>query len=106
LQPQISKSIQIKIIQADWCPLDEGTSLLELGHHPLCDKGGSYIFRVFPEQGVAMLSSILNSNKAVNVNIQIIRIFIRIRQVLNENSEIRLEIEKIKSKLNNQDKNM
>ena len=61
---------------------------------------------VFTEQGVAMLSSVLNSSRAIKVNIQIIRIFTRIRQMLMDNTELRLEIENIKSKLDNQDKNM
>lgn len=59
----------------------------------------------FTEQGVAMLSSILNSERAVAVNIQIMRVFTRIRQMLTDNTELRLEIEKIKRKLDNQDKN-
>jgi regulator of replication initiation timing len=61
---------------------------------------------VFTEQGVAMLSSVLNSETAIEVNIQIIRTFTRIRQMLSEHTEIRLEVEKIKKKLDNQDKNM
>ncbi len=61
---------------------------------------------VFTEQGVAMLSSILNSDRAINVNIQIIRIFTRIRQMLMDNTDLRLEIEKIKTKLDSQGKNM
>lgn len=56
--------------------------------------------------GVAMLSSVLYSTRAVEVNIQIIRIFTKMRHVLSNNTEIRLEIEKIKGKLDNQDKNM
>jgi len=60
----------------------------------------------FTEQGVAMLSGILNSERAITVNIQILRIFTRIRQFLSDNTELRLEIEKIKKKLENQDKNM
>lgn len=60
----------------------------------------------FTEQGVAMLSSVLNSDTAIDVNIQIIRVFTRVRQMLLENTEIRLEVEKIKKKLDNQDKNM
>lgn len=60
----------------------------------------------FTEQGIAMLSSVLNSKRAIQVNIQIIRIFTRIRQLLADNTEIRLEVEKIKNKLENQDKNM
>ncbi len=61
---------------------------------------------VFTEQGVAMLSGILNSNRAIAVNIQIMRIFTRIRQMLADNTDLRLDIEKIKNKLDNQDKNM
>lgn len=61
---------------------------------------------VFTEQGVAMLSGILNSDRAIAVNIQIMRVFTRIRQMLSDNTEFRLEIEKIKKKLDNQDKNM
>ncbi len=71
-------------------------------------KGGNvkYAPMVFTEQGVSMLSSVLNSKRAIQVNIQIIRIFTRIRQIIADNTDVRLEIEKIKNKLDNQDKNM
>jgi len=49
-------------------------------------------------QAVAMLSSVLSSETAVEVNIQIIRIFTRIRQMLADHTELRLEVEKIKKK--------
>lgn len=61
---------------------------------------------VFTEQGVSMLSSVLNSDSAISVNIQIMRIFTRVRQMLTDNTELRLDIEKIKKNLDNQDKNM
>ncbi|MDR3693315.1 ORF6N domain-containing protein [Mucilaginibacter sp.] len=67
-----------------------------LRYYPFC----------FTEQGVAMLSSILNSDRAINVNIQIIRIFTKLRQMFIDNTELQLDIEKIKSKLENVDKNM
>lgn len=60
----------------------------------------------FTEQGVAMLSGILTSDRAINVNIQIMRIFTRIRQLLADNLNVKLEIEEIKKKLENQDKNI
>jgi len=67
----------------------------------------------FTEQGVAMLSSILNSDRAVAVNIQIMRVFTRIRQMLTDNTALRLEIaevknaiEKISRKQDGQDKNI
>ena len=59
---------------------------------------------VFTEHGVLMLSSVLNSSRAIQVNIQVMRIFMRIRQMLADNTELRLEIEDIKKKLNNQAK--
>lgn len=52
---------------------------------------------VFSEHGVLMLSSILNSEQAVQVNIQIMRIFTRIRQMLTDHTEVRIEIAEIKS---------
>lgn len=60
----------------------------------------------FTEQGVAMLSGILSSDRAINVNIQIMRIFTKIREVLVDNLNVKLEIEDIKKKLKNQDKNI
>ncbi len=60
----------------------------------------------FTEQGVAMLSSVLNSERAIKVNIQIIRIFTRMKKIFMDNTDLRLEIEKIKNKLNNHGKNI
>jgi len=61
---------------------------------------------VFTEHGVLMLSSVLNSDRAIKVNIQIMRIFTKVRQMLADNLSVRLEIEEIKKKLANQDKNI
>jgi hypothetical protein len=60
----------------------------------------------FTEPGVAMLSGVLSSDGAIDVNIQIMRIFTQIRRMYIDNTELRLDIEKIKNKLDNQDKNM
>ncbi len=60
----------------------------------------------FTEQGVAMLSSVLNSEKAITVNIQIIRIFTRIRKMLTDNTEIRWIIEELRTKTENNTKNI
>lgn len=65
--------------------------------------GGAKLL-VFTEQGVAMLSSILNSPIAIQVNIQIIRIFVKMRHVLTDQLSIRLEIADIKDKIQHQDK--
>lgn len=60
----------------------------------------------FTEAGVAMLSSVLNSERAILVNIEIIRVFTRLRQLLHENIAVRLEIEQIKKKLEGHDQNI
>lgn len=65
-----------------------------------------YLPMAFTEQGVAMLSSVLNSPAAIKVNIQIIRVFTKIRELLAETLNVKLEIEHIKKKLINHDKNI
>ena len=61
---------------------------------------------VFTEQGVAMLSGVLHSERAIKVNIQIMRVFIRMREMLTDTLSLKLDIEEIKKKLENQDKNI
>jgi hypothetical protein len=68
--------------------------------------GLRYVPMAFTEQGVAMLSSVINSKKAIQVNIQIMRVFTRIREMLSDTLSLKLEIEEIKKKLENQDKNI
>jgi hypothetical protein len=67
-----------------------------LRYHPYC----------FTEHGVLMLSSVLNSTKAIQINIQIMRAFTRIRKMLMDNTELRLSIEKLEKKTNNNTKNI
>ena len=60
----------------------------------------------FTEQGVAMLSSVLRSKKAIQVNIQIMMVFTKVREMLVDTLNLKLDIEEIKKKLANQDKNI
>jgi hypothetical protein len=71
-------------------------------------QGGNikYLPYVFTEQGVAMLSSVLRSEKAIAINIQIMRVFTRVRQMLFDNTELRLAIEEIRKKTENNSKNI
>ena len=57
-----------------------------------------YLPYVFTEQGVAMLSSVLNSKRAIQVNIQIIRTFTQLRELLMTNKELRIKIENMEKK--------
>jgi hypothetical protein len=56
---------------------------------------------VFTEQGVTMLSCVLSSDKAIDVNIKIIRAFTKLRDALLSNSEILLKLEKLDKKIVN-----
>jgi hypothetical protein len=53
----------------------------------------------FTEHGVAMLSSVLNSDRAINVNINIIRIFSRMREYILSNHEILIKLGQIEKQL-------
>jgi len=69
-------------------------------------KGLRYAPFCFTEQGVTMLSCVLNSKKAIEVNIRIIRIFSKMRKILTDNLSVKLEIEEIKKRLSHHSKNI
>ena len=54
---------------------------------------------IFTEQGVAMLSSVLNSERSVRVNIGIMRAFVNVRKILSTNAEVSKKLAEIESKL-------
>ncbi len=60
----------------------------------------------FTEHGVLMLSSVLKSDKAIQTNIQIMRIFTKVRQMLLDTTEMKVDILQIQKKLENHDKNI
>jgi hypothetical protein len=60
----------------------------------------------FTEHGVLMLANVLKSERAVQISIRIIELFVMLRQMLVTHTELKLEIEKIKKKLDNHDKNI
>ena len=64
-----------------------------------------YLPYAFTEQGVAMLSSVLRSQKAIEINIQIIRAFIEMREYISKNLELFQRLDKVENKLLTYDKN-
>ena len=56
----------------------------------------------FTEQGVAMLSSVLRSKRAITVNIEIMRAFVKIRQILASNAELSRRLDELESKYDKQ----
>ena len=65
-----------------------------------------YIPFAFTEQGVSMLSGVLNSETAIRVHIQIIRVFAKMKELLLTHKDILLQLEKIEKKLSGHDEDI
>ena len=78
---------------------EEKEQLMEIAPRLNNLKHSSVNPMVFTEQGVAMLSSVLNSSKAVNINIEIMRAFARYRAFISENKELKKEMTALDDKL-------
>lgn len=65
-------------------------------------KGLRYPPMAFTEQGVAMLSSVLRSKRAVLVNIEIMRTFVRLRQMMSSNAELEKQLKELERKYDRQ----
>ena len=65
--------------------------------------GRRYLPLAFTEQGVAMLSSILRSKRAVRVNVEIMRAFVRLRKILAANTELARRLEELEQRVGEHD---
>jgi phage regulator Rha-like protein len=65
--------------------------------------GDRYLPYAFTEQGVAMLSGILNSDKAINMNIAIMRAFVEVRRILLQQNDLREQLQQIKDRIGEHD---
>lgn len=61
-----------------------------------------YLPYAFTENGVAMLSSVLNSKRAIHVNIQIMRVFTQIREIMIKHQDLQKKIEEMEQKYDKQ----
>lgn len=67
-------------------------------------RGGTrYLPYAFTEQGVAMLSGILSSEKAINMNIAIMRAFVEVRRIIYQQSDLKLQLQEIKDRIGEHD---
>jgi hypothetical protein len=64
-------------------------------------KFSSFLPYAFTEHGAVMLASVLNSERAIVVNVQIVRIYLKLREIVLSNKDLLLDFEKIKSKVSN-----
>ncbi len=84
--------------------LEKTDNPLRLQNETSKGRGGTrYLPYAFTEQGVAMLSGILNSDKAINMNIAIMRAFVQIRKILLLQPDIKKQLKEIKEQLGEHD---
>jgi len=65
--------------------------------------GSRYVPMAFTEQGIAMISSVLNSKQAIQVNIHIIRVFTKMRELILTHNDLLLKTEQLEKRVNDQD---
>lgn len=66
-------------------------------HFGTSKRGGTrYMPMAFTEQGVAMLASVLNSDRAIDINIQIMRAFVQLRHIAIEHADLKREVEALR----------
>ncbi|HEX9511513.1 MAG TPA: ORF6N domain-containing protein [Puia sp.] len=88
-------------LQIETSSLDEN---LRLQNETSKTWGGTrYLPYVFTEQGVAMLSGILSSDKAINMNIAIMRAFVEIRRIVFRQNDLKEQLKEIKERLGEHD---
>jgi len=86
LRSQIATSSWVEVVgkpsRSQFATLNRGDNIKHIPH-------------VFTEQGIAMLSSVLKSDKAIEVNIQIIRIFTKLREMMDTYKDLREKVEEM-----------
>ncbi len=94
------EDFMFQLIREEYESLRFQFGILKRGQH------SKFLPYVFTEQGVAMLSSVLNSSTAIQVNIQIIRVFSKIRELLLTHKDVLLKLEQLEKKLLKHDERM
>ena len=83
---------------------DEFTSLrFQFGTSKKGRGGRRYLPYVFTQEGVAMLSGVLNSERAVQVNIAIMRAFVKLRQIISTHKELAHKLNELERKIERHD---
>jgi len=101
------QDFMFQLTQQEWESLRFQIETLEKQQHPLRlqnetskGRGGTrYLPYAFTEQGVAMLSGVLNSDRAINMNIAIMRAFVEVRRVLLQQTDIKEQLRLIKEQI-------
>ena len=104
------KDFMFQLTKEEWEGLRFQFETLEKTDNPLrtqiatSNRGGTrYLPYAFTEQGVAMLSGILNSERAINMNIAIMRAFVEVRRVLLRENDLKEQMKELKERLGEHD---
>ncbi|MBI1767363.1 MAG: ORF6N domain-containing protein [Bacteroidetes bacterium] len=104
------KDFMFQLTKAEWDFLrlqietfQDGNSL-RLQNETSKGRGGTrYLPYAFTEQGIAMLSGVLNSDRAINMNIAIMRAFVEVRKVLLNQSSLKEKLKELRERLGEHD---
>jgi len=104
------KDFMFQLTKEEWEGLRFQFETLEKSDNPLrtqistSNRGGTrYLPYAFTEQGVAMLSGILNSDRAISMNIAIMRAFVEVRRVLLRQNDLKEQMKELKERLGEHD---
>jgi phage regulator Rha-like protein len=89
------EDFMFQLSTAEWTALRSQFVTLKAGR----GQHRKYLPYAFTEQGVAMLSSVLRSERAIAVNIQIMRAFVRMRELLASNRELARRLDELEARL-------
>jgi hypothetical protein len=89
------EDFMIQLTTAEWAALRSRIVTLKPGR----GQHRKYLPYAFTEQGVAMLSSVLNSDRAIAVNIEIMRAFVKLRDLLSSNRELARRFAQLETRL-------
>jgi phage regulator Rha-like protein len=89
------EDFMIQLTEPEWEGLRSQNVTLKSGR----GQHRKYLPHAFTEQGIAMLSSVLRSKRAIAVNIQIMRAFVHMRELLNSNRELARQLKELEVRL-------
>ncbi|MEY4875550.1 MAG: hypothetical protein RL708_699 [Bacteroidota bacterium] len=97
------EDFMFQLSKEEWESLRSQIVILEVSGRGQFPK---YLPYAFTEQGVAMLSSVLKSDRAIEVNIQIIRLFTKMKEFILEHKDLYLKLEQLEFKFTSHDRKM
>jgi uncharacterized protein YjcR len=98
--PRFPSDFMFELTREEYNSLRSQFGTLNRGAH------SKYLPFAFTEQGVAMLSSVLNSDRAIEVNIAIMRAFVQLRKMIASNEELARKLEELEHKIEKHDEDI